>query len=85
MMVVYALGGGRLTITSTGAKAGEGYPEGGVEATTGQSTRTPAMSEENEEPYAGSPQPLLLPQALASKSVVPVHAVEESPWERESG
>ena len=63
-------GGERLTTTSTGATAGVGYPEGGVEAMTGQSTLTPARSEENEELHAGSPQPLLQPQAANAASVV---------------
>ena len=67
-MVVYPLGGERLIITSTSAKAGEGYLEGGAEAATGQFTQTHAMSNENEEPYAGSPQPLLLPQAADAAS-----------------
>ena len=54
MMVVYPLGV-RLTTTSTGAAAGVGYPEGGAEAMTGQSTLDLARSEETEEQlYAGS-------------------------------
>ena len=72
MMVVYPLGGGvRRTTTSTGAAAGVGYPEGGAEAMTGQSTLDLARSNETEDQrYAGSQQPLLQPQAADAASVV---------------
>ena len=57
------LWGVRLTTTSTGAAAGAGYPEGGAEAMTGQSTLDLASSAETEDQlYAGSQQPLLQPQ-----------------------
>eukprot|EP01048_Picozoa_sp_COSAG05_P000659 COSAG05_NODE_19_length_34900_cov_72.237464_9_plen_197_part_00 len=60
----------RLTTTSTGAAAGVGYPEGGVEAMTGQSTLDLARSEETEDQqYAGSQQPPLQPQAADTASV----------------
>ena len=62
-------GGVRLTTTSTGAAAGAGYPEGGAEAMTGQSTLDLARSEETEDQlYAGSQQPLLQPQAADAAS-----------------
>ena len=54
MMVVYPLGV-RLTTTSTGAAAGAGYPEGGAEAMTGQSTLDLARNDETEDQlYAGT-------------------------------
>ena len=62
-------GGVRLTTTSTGAAAGAGYPEGGAEAMTGQSTLDLVSSAETEDQlYAGSQQPLLQPQAADAAS-----------------
>ena len=86
-MVVYPLpaGGVRLTTTSTGAAAGAGYPEGGAEAMTGQSTLDLARSEENEDQlYAGSQQPLLQPQAADVVSHVTWEALTSLPtWSEE--